>query len=324
MPRTGTVAGNEFATSAAISRRLKMPTAFLSAAAILVSTVAGAAPANAVIPTLCAWKSSVVASGLGSLENLSFDGSGAMLLSRTTGSSGQIYRLTPDGHGTTLVPDVASPGSIVATGGSAFFTTGNNFGSGILGHQDGTIDQADLVTGDSHTVARGLTMPNGMARLPDGTFIVSRNLGWRTGLTKVSADGQTQSAYAPPLAITNGVAYDPVRNAVITSLDLHPAATLAIIDIAEPERIKRIYLGLFGLIGFPDDLTVGADGMLYLAMDAGFVVRVNPEANSACILSYGLLGSTSVRFGSGPGWDPQALYVTDLFGTVHELMPART
>lgn len=305
------------------ARRLAKPAAIVGAAILLLATALAVGPlAHAVAPTRCPWTPSAIASGLGSLENLAFDGSGGMLLSRTDDHNGQIYRMLPDGRGDTVVPDVAAPGSVTVAGDTAYFTTGNSFASGILGRADGTIDQVDLSTGSVHTVATGLTMPNGMARLPDGSFVVSRNLGWKTGLTKVSADGEALVPFAPALTLTNGVAYDPSRNAVITSLDLHPVATVAIVDLADAKHVQKLDLGLFGLLGFPDDLTIGPDGQIYLAMDGGSVVKLDPDHTTACILSSTLLGSTSVRFGAGPGWDPKSLYVTNLGGAVHKLSPA--
>lgn len=301
---------------------VRRPRTRLAVAGVMAMTMAAAsvcAPASA-IPTRCPWDVSVVTTGLGSLENLGFDGRGGLLLSRTDDRTGQLYRLTPDGHGDTVVADIPAPGSITVVGSGAYFTTGNSFASGILGRTDGTIDHVDLDTGALGVVAQGLTMPNGMARLPDGTFVVSRNLGRTTGLTRVGADGSS-APFAAGVTYTNGVAYDSTRKAIITSLDLHPVATLAIIDVANPDHVRKVDLGLFGLVGFPDDLTVGADGLIYLAMDGGSIVRIDPDANTACTITSALPGSTSVRFGAGPGWDPHALYSTALTGAVHRLVP---
>lgn len=294
----------------------------LSAALALMTVLGGpATPASAVAITRCPWRVTTVAAGLGSLENLGFDDAGTMLVSRTVGTSGQLYRLTPDGKGSTFVPNVAAPGSITVADGAAFFTTGNSFLSGAFGSTDGTIDRVDLGSGALTTIAARLTMPNGMIRLPDGSFIVSRNLGWSTGLTRISADGFRETRFAPAVTMANGLAYDRAHNAVVASMDLHPVTTLAFVDLGNPDHVRTVDLGLFGLFGFPDDLTIGPDGLVYLAMDGGDIVRVDPDRRAACILASGLFGSTSVRFGAGPGWDPQALYSTDLFGTIRKLTP---
>ncbi|MDR3655533.1 MAG: hypothetical protein P4L48_07640 [Mycobacterium sp.] len=295
----------------------------LSSVVALMAVLGGpATPASAVAITRCPWRATTVASNLGSLENLGFDGSGTMLVSRTVGNSGQLYRLTADGRGSTFVPNVPAPGSITVADGAAYFTTGNSFLSGIFGSMDGGIDRVDLGTGALTTIAAGLTMPNGMVRLPDGSFIVSRNLGWTTGLTKVEADGSYETRFAPSVTMANGLTYDPARNVVIASMDLHPVSTLAFVDLDNPAHIRTVNLGLFGLFGFPDDLTIGPDGLIYMAMDGGDIVRVDPDQHAACILASGMFLSTSVRFGAGPGWDPHALYSTDLGGTVHKLTPS--
>lgn len=307
-----------------VDRRWRGPLAHvaLSAAVALIAVLGGPArSASAVAITRCPWRATTVASGLGSLENLGFDSSGTMLVSRTVGNSGQLYRLTPDGKGSTFVPNVAAPGSITVAAGAAYFTTGNSFLSGIFGSKDGGIGRVDLGTGALTTIVSGLTMPNGMVRLPDGSFIVSRNLGWTTGLTKITVDGAHETQFAPSVTMANGLTYDAAHNVVIASMDLHPGSTLAFVDVANPDHLRTVDLGLFGLFGFPDDLTVGPDGLVYLAMDGGDIVRVDPDQHAACILASGMFGSTSVRFGTGPGWNPNSLYSTDLFGTIHKLTP---
>jgi hypothetical protein len=307
---------------ARIRRRGPVARLVLTAGLALLGVLGGPpTPASAVAITHCPWRATTVASGLGSLENLGFDGAGTMLVSRTVGNSGQLYRLTPDGRGSSLVPNVAAPGSITVADGAAYFTTGNSFLSGIIGSRDGTIARVDLATGALTTVVTKLTMPNGMVRLPDGSFIVSRNLGWTTGLTRISADGTGETPFAPSVTMANGLAYDAAHNTVIASMDLHPVTTLAFVDLGDPAHVHTVDLGLFGLFGFPDDLTISPDGLIYLAMDGGDIVRIDPDRHAACILASSMFGSTSVRFGAGPGWDSQALYSTDLFGTIHKLTP---
>jgi hypothetical protein len=300
-------------------RRLVRSLATLAVAIALIPLSTGPAAARS-LPR-CPWSVSTVVTGMGSLENLAFDGLGRMLLSRSVSGAGQIYRLDPTGIGTTVVNPIDSPGGIVTEGNAAYFTTGNSLISGIIGRKDGTVSRLDPVGDELTTVASGLTMPNGMARLPDGDFIVSRNLGATTGLTRIANDGTPSKPWATSLKHTNGVAYDPTNRRIITSLDFSPTATLALIDIDRPAQPTTINLGIFGLLGFPDDLTVGGDGMIYLAMAGGTIVGVDPVNKTACGLAAGLYGATSVRFGAGPGWDPRALYCTTLSGSVYRLTP---
>src|SRR3954470_7605680 len=165
-------------------------------------------PATASAETCSSWTQRTIASGLGSLENLAFDGRGGLLLSAT--SNNAIERLTPDGRVTTLVPGVNAPGGLAVRGRTLFFNTGDAAASGVLGRADGTLERFDLDRGVRATVASGLTMPNGLAFLPDGSAVTSRDLGSGTGITRVPVrtGGSAQPNWAA-LDDTNGMAVDP-------------------------------------------------------------------------------------------------------------------
>ena len=130
------------------------------------------------------------------------------MLSETSalGRGGALMHLTADGQRSTVVANVHGPGGIVVGGSTAWFTTGNSPASGLLGLKDGTIAAVNLDTGVVSTLATGLTMPNGLERLPDGTFITSRDIGLSTRLTAVKPNGE-QTAYAPSITSTNGVTF---------------------------------------------------------------------------------------------------------------------
>ncbi|MFB7722349.1 SMP-30/gluconolactonase/LRE family protein [Nocardia sp. NPDC056100] len=273
--------------------------------------------------TVCGmWTAATVASGFGSLENLAFDGGGGLLLSEIslTGSGGGLYRLTPDGTHT-LAAAVESPGGIVVNAGKAYVNSGNTFASGVTNSPDGKIVSVDLATGTVTTVATGLHMPNGLAQLPDGGFAVSRDLGPDAVITRVAADGSGAHALAPGLNSTNGLAYDPVRRELFVSTTFDAVTAIAAIDIDRPDAApRRITLPGFGPLNSADDLTVGPDGAVYVALNAaGQVVRVDPDAGTFCTIATGLPFVSSVRFGSGPGWDPNSLYATGFLGTVTRL-----
>ncbi|MBL1079523.1 SMP-30/gluconolactonase/LRE family protein [Nocardia sp. 2] len=269
------------------------------------------------------WAKTTVASGYGSLENLAFDGRGGLLLSEISlsGSGGALQRLTAEGARST-VADIEAPGGIVVSGATAFVNSGNTANSGLSGLADGSIQAVDLSTGAVRPVATGLTMPNGLAQLPDGGFVVSRDMGADTTLTRVLPDGSMQRP-APGLTSTNGLAYDPERRKLFVSTTFDATSTLAVFDVddlsAEPQRIT---IPGPGPMNAADDLTVGPDGAVYVALNVlGQVVRVDPDTARTCVVANGLPFTTSVRFGSGPGWDVHSLYATSFLGTVTRLTP---
>jgi glucose/arabinose dehydrogenase len=301
---------------------VRLPLAILAVSALLVAGLPAAAPAaTAAGPGCHTWTRSTVATGLGTLENLGFDGRGGLLLSSgTLGGPGKVLRRTPDGATTTLVANLTGPGGIVVAGSTAYFTTGNGITSGLLGSKDGTIESVDLDTGARATVATGLTMPNGMIAGPEGGFLVSRDLGSSTRMTEVRADG-TRATYAPSATSTNGMAYDAARHRLYVDSTFNPTTTISVIDTLHPTaRPRVITLPGLGPLNGADDLTLGADGYLYVALNvAGKVVRVDPDTGGVCTLTSGLPFPSSVRFGAGPGWDAESLYVTSFTGKVSRL-----
>ena len=74
------------------------------------------------------WHVRTIASGLGVLENLEPDGSGGLLISNN--GANEIDRMTPDGHVTTLIPGVPSPGGQRIHGGFLYFNTGDSAQAG--------------------------------------------------------------------------------------------------------------------------------------------------------------------------------------------------
>ncbi|MGW0323490.1 SMP-30/gluconolactonase/LRE family protein [Nocardia sp. NPDC003183] len=296
-------------------------------AAIAITATASTLPAAQTAsaePVSCAqWTRHTVAAGYGILENLGFDGRGNLLLAEqsATGSSGTLQRLGADGSRSVAVSDVEGPGSILTAGDTAYFTTGNSVTAALTDRADGTIQALHLDSGTVQTVATGLTMPNGLAQLPNGDFVVSRDIGAGT-LTRVTSDN-IATPYAPSLSSTNGLAFDPYRNRLIVSTTFNPTSVIAAVDYADPDSPPRqaVIPGV-GPLNSADDLTVGPDGKAYVTLNvAGAVQQVDMDTGRTCAIADSLPLSSSVRFGSGPGWDPNALYVTSFLGTVTELTP---
>ena len=302
------------------------------AAALLTSCVL--VPTGSANGASCpSWEKEPVASGYATLENLGFDGAGGLLLSEGSlaGGSGGLRRLDPDGTRTTVVEPVASPGGIVigsgADAGTVFFTSGNGFASGLFGLKDGAINAVDLAdgvaTGPARVVASGLTMPNGMVRLPGGDFVVSRDvLGPVATMTRVHADGSSEP-FAPKVTSTNGMAVDPERGLLYVASTFNLLSTVSVVKLADPTAKPRVIVipGL-GPLNAADDLTLGPDGNLYVALNlAGKVVRVDPDSGAVCQVAKGIPFVSSLRFGAGPGWDPASLYTTSFQGKVTRIKP---
>lgn len=298
-------------------------------AAALATTLA-AAPATSAqssepLPPICGgWHAEPVVDGMGPLENLAFDGRGGMLLSETSmadPAGGAVWTLRADGARTLLRGRVPGPGGIIVRDGAAYVTTGNSAPSGLLGVADGTIERIDLDTGASHTVARGLTMPNGLAPLPGGRWVVSRDLGAPTHMTLIEADGRTVP-FLPELTSTNGLVYDPASASLFVARTFDPVTTVERIPVdGSPTPSATYRFPGWGPLNSADDLTVGPDGALYVAHSVGArVVRIDPRTGSTCVVADHQWLASSVRPGEGPGWDPEALYVTSLAGTVTKLV----
>lgn len=288
------------------------------------TTAAPAATTLAPAPTACVpWTVSTVASGFGMLENLAFDGRGNILLSEGAPSGGGALRtLTAKGEKGDLVEDVNSPGGIVVDGSRALFTTGNNAMSGLMGTTNGTVESVNLDTGERTTLAKGLTMPNGLAQLADGDLLTTTALGDSVGITRIPAGGGESERLSVDLGSVNGIAATTDGKVVVdTSFDATSA--VHVLDAADltaaPTTVK---LPGDGRTNIADDLAVGEDGSVYVALNgAGKVVRVDPVSGNRCDIATGITMPSSVRFGAGEGWDPTALYATSFDGKVRKLVP---
>src|SRR5690606_7208655 len=131
--------------------------------------------------------------------------------------------------------------------------------------------------------------------------------------------------FAPTLTSTNGLAFDAPRDRLIVSTTFDPTTVVAAVDTAHPANpITRTALPGFGPLNSADDLTVAPDGTAYVALNvAGAVHQVDLDNGRSCRIADNLPLISSVRFGTGPGWDPNALYATSFLGTLTKLTPPR-
>jgi hypothetical protein len=293
----------------------------LALAFALAAFVAAVPSAGAADPACSPWTQRTVKSGLGSLENLEFDGTGGLLLSAS--GPGAIERMTPDGTVTTLVPDVNAPGGQRVVGRTLYFNTGDSAQSGLAGTADGTLDRFDLDTKKRGTVATGLTMPNGLAILPNGDFVVSRDIGSGTGITRIPHDdpAHPQTNWAK-LDDQNGMAVDPTGSFLYAVQTFTQDSAVYRIRITDPSDMSVVATladpGPKGL----DDMTIGPDGILYVAANlTGEAIRVDPTTGEHCVIAGGMQNTSSLKFGRGPGWRADSLYVTGFDGVVREVSP---
>ncbi|MBY4128923.1 SMP-30/gluconolactonase/LRE family protein [Rhodococcus fascians] len=283
--------------------------------------MSAALPPTAEASNTCTpWSVRTVASGFGMLENLEFDGMGSMIVSEISPiGPGALRTVAPTGDRGTLLAGVESPGGLVRDGSSLFFTTGNSAVAGLFDMRTGTIEKIDLGTGARSTYASGLTMPNGLARSTAGDLFTTRNLGGASGLTRIATDGAV-STVRTDVGSANGIGIADGKIYVANTFD--PEATVTVLDEKDPAGpSSRIRVDGFGPLTMSDDLTVGDDGMVYLAQNlAGRVVRIDPSSGSSCVVATGLPLTSSVAFG-GVGFDSKSLYATSFDGTVREVRP---
>jgi sugar lactone lactonase YvrE len=293
----------------------------LAAAFVLIAVIAAVPSAHAADPACTGWTQRTVASGLGSLENIEFDGTGGLLLSASGPQA--ILRMAPDGTTTTLVPDVNAPGGQRVVGRTLFFNTGDAAQSGLMSTADGTLERFDLDTGVRSTVASGLTMPNGLAILPNGDFVVSRDIGSGTGITRIPHDdpGHPQTNWTD-LDDQNGMAVDPTGTwlyAVQTFTRDSAVYRIRIADTSDRSIVASLSdPGPKGL----DDMTIDAGGILYIAANpTGEAIRLDPATGEHCVIASGMQNTSALKFGRGPGWRADSLYVVGFDGVVRELSP---
>lgn len=295
----------------------------LLAAALVLGALAG--PTASAAPDPCApWTVTVVASGLGSLENLEPDARGGIYLSASDHDA--VQRVTRDGQVRTVAA-ATSPGGLRLRGDALLFTTGDAAASGALGRADGTIEQLDLRTGRRSTWASGLTMPNGLVFLPDGSALTSRDItGLRpTGITRVARRSAAPQERWSDQADSNGMAVDPTGRWLYSDETFTPASNVYRTEIAHPEN--RQLVASLAIVGVPkglDDLTISTSGVLYVAANSGGeVIRLDPRTGRSCAVASGLVTTSAVKQGRGGVFPASRLYVTGFDGRLLELTPPR-
>jgi sugar lactone lactonase YvrE len=204
------------------------------------------------------------------------------------------------------------------------FPTGDGLESGALNRTDGTLQLFNVRTHKLTTYATGLTMPNGLALDGDRNAYVTRDTGFGTGITKISA--------SPPHRVmtnwstvsdTNGIAIDTARRVMYVDRTFEPNAPLVRIPLDGPSRSAQIY-DFSGLGGFVpkglDDMSRWR-GVLYITGNGGDdLFSFDPRTRQACLIASGLGNPSDVTVGTGHGWRKGALFVSGFDGTVREFV----
>jgi hypothetical protein len=290
---------------------------------LLAALVALALPGVAAAQTATScpgWEQRTVASDLGRLENLEFDGRGGALLSVSDADA--ITRVAPAGTAARLVEGIESPGGLRVRWPFLYANTDNAAQTALAGSTAGTIERIDLRTGARSTFARGLVSPNGLVLLADGDALVSRALGSGSGITRVDAgDPSRPQPNWARVDGSNGLTLDAAGRWLYVALTFTPESRVVRVDVTDPARVEEV--GRLTGAGPPkgiDDLAIDADGVLYLAANAtGEVLRFDPASETVCAVATGLRQPSSVRIGCGPGWGADSLYVTSFDGTLREV-----
>jgi hypothetical protein len=291
----------------------------LAAAAVTLGLLVVPAAADAAVDPACTgWSAKTLASGLGSLENVEFDGQGGLILSASDHNA--VERLGRDGKVRTLVANVTSPGGLRVRAGVLYFNTGDSLATGALGRRDATLESLDLKSGRHTVVASGLPMANGLVFLPNGDALISRDVGGAPAITVIPKGDPAHSRGWAQTDDSNGMAVDPTGKFVYVNQTFKHDSPVLRIPIADPSRIEVI--ARVGEAKGLDDMTIDRAGVLYLAANGtGEVLRLDPRSGASCTIAGGFRNTSAVKFGCGPGWPSSHLFVVGFDGVVRELTP---
>jgi hypothetical protein len=238
-------------------------------------------------------------------------------------NQGSLLRLDRPGAKPRVLAKVNEPGGLAFDGdGYVLVGYGNSAANGLVGDVTGPsgLLRVNPDTG-AHTVyATGLSMANGLARGPDGSFYASNDFGRNIDRIR---DGKTERGWAH-VDSGNGLIVDSTGRYLYVAQTFRPAA-IQRVDLANPDRVTPyvqadtadIAAGLDGMTR--DD----ADRLFVTANGAGQIWRID-RTPEICVLLRGLPGfpdgPSAAATGSRQGPFPaQNLYVVTFDGNVIEL-----
>lgn len=270
---------------------------------------------------------SVFASGQGVLENLLFDGAGRLLVS----GDGALWSYAPNGSRTQVAPGVGG-GLALGRDGLLYAGALNSAAeSALRTHRASVWRFTSLAPAEHEVHATGFDMANGLAFDAAGNLYVSNDLG--DAIVRVAPEG-TWAPWAEVYS-ANGLVVDDAAGVLYAATTFDQSSRIYAVSLADPSDVRLVAeLSVGALTLRPgahvpsaldapvvpkglDDMTMGADGRLYVAANlAGEVLRVDPASGSACVLVSGLQNPSSLRFARGFGGHDGALFVTGFDGTL--------
>jgi sugar lactone lactonase YvrE len=260
--------------------------------------------------------------GQGTLESVIVDRRGQHLF--FTSDAGLLRLDRPQGR-PTLLTQIDSPGGLAFDDeANVIVGYGNSPENGQVGDLTGPsgLLSVDPASGASEVYATGLSMANGVARAPDGSYYASNDFGMNIDRIQ---NGQTERGWSH-VDSGNGLAIDRAGSYLYVAQTFRPAA-IQRIDLANPANVTPFFTA------DPEDIAAGFDGMtrddddtLFVAANGGGQIwRIyRDDPSSACVLLRGLPafpdGPSAVATGHGRGPFPgRNLYVVAFNGTVLEL-----
>jgi gluconolactonase len=259
-------------------------------------------------------------SGQGTLESVAVDRRGHLFFT----NDNSLLRLDRPNGQPRVMTLIDSPGGLAFDeAGNVIVGYGNSPENGTVGDQTGPsgLLKVDPITGASEVFATGLSMANGVARAPDGSYYASNDFG--SNIDRIQ-NGVTERGWSH-VDSGNGLAIDREGRYLYVAQTFRPAA-IQRIDLSDPTNVTPY------VTAGPEDISAGLDGMtrdarntLFVAANgAGQIWRIDPDPAEICVLLRGLPGfpdgPSAVATGSPHGhFPPENLYVVTFDGNLIEL-----
>ncbi|WP_405493886.1 SMP-30/gluconolactonase/LRE family protein [Nocardia sp. NBC_00511] len=220
-------------------------------------------------------------------ENLGFDAAGDLWVARIYRNA--VERYDRDGHLVSSVP-VTSPGAIRLGPDGLLYVTFGNTPLSAATHQGGVVRfDPTAATPRPEVFATGLGQANGAAFDAAGNLYVADT---SSGVERIRRDGTVDTDWttrAEQALAAQGPGADgivAVGDTLYVTLLESPTGRIVALPIDDPTQAS-VAIELGGSALGPDDLTVGRNGILYVATVTGQLVRVDPLEHTSCVVLSG-------------------------------------